>query len=35
MDQDMDPNLQHWQDRLDNFRWVVGSVVSVLDIIRT
>ena len=26
MDQDLDPNLQHWQDRLDNFQWVVGSL---------
>ena len=26
MDPDLDPNLQHWQDRLDNFQWVVGSL---------
>ena len=25
MDPDLDPNLQHWQDRLDNFQWVIGS----------
>ena len=35
MDPDLDPNLQHWQDRLDNFQWVVGSLVSVLDSIPT
>ena len=35
MDQDLDPNLQHWQDRLDNFQWVVGSITSVLDSIPT
>ena len=27
MDPDLDPNLQHWQDRLDSFQWVVGSLV--------
>ena len=26
MDPDLDPNLQHWQDRSDNFQWVVGSL---------
>jgi hypothetical protein len=31
MDPDLDPNLQHQQDRLDNFQWVVGSLVSLLD----
>ena len=31
MDPDLDPNLQHWQDRLDNFQWVVGSLVALLD----
>lgn len=31
MDQDLDPNLQHWQDRLNSFQWVVGSLTSVLD----
>ena len=35
MDPDLDPNLQHWQDRLDSFQWVVGSLVSVLDSIPT
>ena len=29
MDPDLDPNLQHWQDRLDNFQWVIGSIASV------
>ena len=28
MDPDLDPNLQHQQDRLDNFQWVVGSLVA-------
>ncbi len=32
---DLDPNLQHWQDRADNFQWVVGSLVSLLDSIPT
>jgi hypothetical protein len=31
----MDPDLQHWQDRLDNFQWAVGSLVSLLDSIST
>ena len=35
MDPDLDPNLQHQQDRLDNFQWVVGSLVSLLDSIPT
>ena len=35
MDPDLDPNLQHWQDRLDNFQWVVGSLVSLLESIPT
>ena len=35
MDQDLDPNLQHWQHRLDSFQWGVGSLVSVLDSIPT
>ncbi|AMW18950.1 hypothetical protein Chelonae_p1199 [[Mycobacterium] chelonae subsp. bovistauri] len=30
-DPDLDPNQQHWQDRLDNFQWVVGSLVAQLD----
>ena len=28
MDPDLDPNLQHWQDRLDSYQWVVGSLVG-------
>lgn len=24
MDPDLDPNLQHWQDRLDSLQWVIG-----------
>ena len=36
MDPDLDPNLQqHWQDRADNFQWVVGSLVALLDSIPT
>lgn len=36
MDPDLDPNLQHRQDRLlDSFQWVVGSLVSVLDSVAT
>ena len=35
MDPDLDPNLQHWQDRMDNFQWVVGSLVSLLDSVPT
>jgi hypothetical protein len=35
MDQDLDPNLQHWQDRLDNFQWVLGSISGLLDSIPT
>jgi hypothetical protein len=35
MDPDLDPNLQHWQDRLDNFQWVIGSMVALLDSIPT
>ena len=35
MDPDMDPNLQHWQDRADNYQWVFGSLVSLLDSIPT
>lgn len=35
MDQDLDPNLQHQQDRLDNFQWVVGSLVGHPDSIPT
>jgi hypothetical protein len=35
MDPDLDPNLQHWQDRLDSFSWVIGSIASVIDSIPT
>jgi len=35
MDPDLDPNLQHWQDRADNFQWVLGSLVALLDSIPT
>ena len=35
MDPDMDPNLQHWQDRGDSLQWVIGSLVSLLDSIPT
>jgi hypothetical protein len=35
MDQDLDPNLQHWQDGLDNYQWVLGSLAGVLDSIPT
>jgi hypothetical protein len=35
MDPDMDPNLQHWQDRTDNLQWVIGSLVALLDSIPT
>ncbi len=28
MDPDLDPNLQHRQDRADNFQWVVGALVD-------
>jgi hypothetical protein len=31
MDPDLDYNQQHWQDRLDNFQWVLMSIVSQLD----
>jgi hypothetical protein len=35
MDPDMDPNLQHQQDRADNLQWVIGSLVALLDSIPT
>jgi hypothetical protein len=31
MDPDLDQNQQHWQDRLDNFQWVLMSIASQLD----
>jgi hypothetical protein len=35
MDPDLDPNLQHQQDRGDSLQWVIGSLVSLLDSIPT
>lgn len=35
MDPDLDQNQQHWQDRLDNFQWVIMSIVSQLDSVPT
>ena len=35
MDPDMDPNMQHWQDRLDSLQWVIGSILSNIDSIPT
>jgi hypothetical protein len=35
MDPDLDPNLQHWQDRFDSLQWVEGSLVALLDSIPT
>ena len=35
MDPDMDPNMQHWQHRLDNFQWVIASIYSQIDSIPT
>ncbi|BBX72473.1 hypothetical protein H7H78_08810 [Mycobacterium shinjukuense] len=35
MDPDLDPNLQHWQDRLDSLQWVIGSILSQLDSVPT
>ena len=35
MDPDLDPNLQHWQDRLDSLRRVIGSVLSDIDSVPT
>jgi hypothetical protein len=35
MDQDMDPNIQRWQDRADNFQWVLGSLAALLDSVPT
>jgi hypothetical protein len=35
MDPDLDYNQQHWQDRLDNFQWVLMSVISQLDSVPT
>jgi hypothetical protein len=35
MDPDLDQNQQHWQDRLDNFQWVIMSIASQLDSVPT
>jgi len=35
MDPDLDYNQQHWQDRLDNFQWVIMSIASQLDSVPT
>lgn len=35
MDPDLDPNLQHWQDRFDSLQWVIGSLTGMLDSIPT
>ncbi len=35
MDPDLDPNLRHWQDRLDDSQWVVGSLVGLLESVPT
>lgn len=35
MDPDLDPNLERWQVRTDDFQWVVGSLVGLLDSIPT
>ena len=35
MDPDLDPNLQHQQDRADNLQWVIDSLVALLDSIPT
>jgi hypothetical protein len=35
MDPDLDPNLQHWQDRLDSLQWVIASVLAQIDSVPT
>jgi hypothetical protein len=35
MDTDLDPNLQHRQDRLDSPQWVIGSILSQVDSVPT
>jgi hypothetical protein len=35
MDPDLDPNLQHWQDRLDSLQWEIASVLSQIDSVPT
>ncbi len=34
-DPDLPPNIQTWQNRADNFQWVVGSLQALLDSIPT
>ena len=35
MDPDLDPNLQHWQDRLDSLEWEIASGLSQIDSVPT
>lgn len=35
MDPDLDDNLERWQLRTDEFQWVLGSLVGLLDSIPT
>jgi hypothetical protein len=35
MDPDLDPDMQHWQNRLDSLQWVTGSVLSQVDSVPT
>ena len=35
MDPDMDPQLQWWQQRADDFQWVIGSLAGLLDSVPT
>jgi hypothetical protein len=35
MDPDLEPNLQHRQDRLDSLQWVIASVLSQIDSVPT
>lgn len=35
MDPNLEDNQRHWQDRLDSFRWVIGSLVAELDSVPT
>ena len=31
MDPHLDPDMQHWQDRLDSLQWGIGSILSQVD----